>query len=466
MKKNFVVWVFLVLSVGVGASGKTPVPEAEQQARLISFNPIKPAPLSPQLSDQELLLEIARVTWIYFRDLVDKENGLPIDNVYLSGVQSRVGSFTSTTNIGLYLMSLVSAEELGFLSSLEAEDRVKRVLNTLEKLPHWEGQLYNYYETITLEPSRKFVSSVDNGWLAAGFIVARQSFPALSGRIDPMLNAMNFAKLYDPEVGQFYLGYDIEQGQWTTSHYGLLCTEPRLASYLAIAKGDLPREHWYLIFRTLPLDRTWQTQVPQGVNRKMGNSDVFYGYYQKEKIKFVPSWGGSLFEFLMPTLVLDEQSLSPRGLGANNSVAVNEQIHYAIKEKKYPLWGISPCSIPDQMQGYREYGVPYLGTKGYPDEGVITPHVAFLALMVTPKAALANIQQMAAIPGLFGPYGFYDSLNVRSGKISKSYLALDQGMTLISLANYLKEGIIQKRFLSYPPMAGELDLLRNEVFFQ
>lgn len=456
----FLPWVLMA------QAGKPPFPESVQQARLYRFNPGVAKNINNRLEDKEFLTAIAKDTWGYFRDVVDKENGFPLDNVVVSSSETRVMSYTSTTNIGLYLMCIVSAQDLGFISNKEAETRIRRTLAALGKLSRWEGQFFNYYDTITLKATSEFVSSVDNGWLAIGLLVAGQAYPALKQEIDIVLNQIDFSKLYDPGIAQLYGGYDASKSAYSSNHYGLFCTEPRAASYFGIARGQLPENHWYRLFRTLPSDWTWQAQVPKGETKVVGKYTVFYGTYEHGSATYVPSWGGSMFEFLMPTLVLDEQGLSPKGLGANNRMVVQEQIRFALEEKKYPVWGISPCSIPDVPLGYKEYGVPYLGSKGYADGGVITPHASFLALAVDPKSAIANIRKLAGMKGLYGEYGFYDSINVVTGKTSPRFLALDQGMTLIALTNYLEFGSIRERFMTHPQMQEQVGLLSGESFFK
>ncbi len=463
MKKFAGCFFALTMTMAVLAA-RPPLPEAQQQARLNRFKPAQFKTIDSFLPEREFLTQIARDTWGYFRDLVDRETGLPLDNVLVASY-TKVNSYTSTTNIGLYLMSVAGAVDFDFLPRDEALTRLRRLLDTLDKLERWDGQYFNYYETSTLDASGRFVSSVDNGWLAAGLIVARQAFPELEGEIDPLLTQMDFSKLYDPEAGQLYLGYDAGKREPSPSHSGLLCTEPRLASYIGIAKGDLPSAHWYKLFRTLPLDWEWQSQKPKGKIVTKEGVPVFYGYYERNKVRYVPSWGGSLFEFLMPTLVMDEARLSPQGLGANNRVVLDAHIRYALEERRYPVWGLSPCATPDDPMGYKEYGVPYLGAKGYSDEGVVTPHVSFLALAVDPVKAVENIRRLARFRKIYGEYGFYDSLSVRTGKISPRFLALDQGMTFVSLTNYLKGGAIQRRFWSHPQIQAQSRLLRDEVFF-
>jgi hypothetical protein len=460
------VMLSFVFSFSLAAqAGESALSESAQQARLYRFRPEMTKQVKADLPEKDFLKAIAKDTWGYFRDIVDKANGLPLDNVVVSPAETRVMSYTSTTNIGLYLMCIVSAQDLGFISNKEAETRIRKTLATLGKLSRWEGQFFNYYNTITLEATSEFVSSVDNGWLAIGLLVTGQAYPALKSEIDAVLNQLNFTKLYDPDVAQLYGGYDTGKSAYSPNHYGLFCTEPRATSYFGIARGQLPESHWYRLYRTLPADWTWQAQVPKGETKIVGKHTVFCGTYEHGGAKFVPSWGGSMFEFLMPTLVLDEQGLSPEGLGANNRVAVREQIRFALEEKKYPVWGISPCSIPDVVLGYKEYGVPYLGTKGYADGGVITPHASFLALAVDPESAVANIRKLAEMKGLYGEYGFYDSINVVTGKTSPRFMALDQGMTLIALTNYLEFGSIRERFMTHPQMQEHVGLLSGESFF-
>lgn len=465
MKKALSVLLSLPLTLHALA-GRSPVPESAQQARLIRFKPAVTKTLDLNLPDAELLTVIARDTWGYFRDVVDRENGIPLDNVLIAPTHTKVMSYTSTTNIGLYLMAVAAAQDLGFISLAQGEARTGKALDSLKKLPRWEGQFFNYYETITLNPSSPFVSSVDNGWLAAGLVVAAQAYPSLRDAAEALLEELDFSKLYDAEAGQLYVGYETDKRALTKNHYGLLCTEPRVASYIGIAKGDLPVSHWYRVYRTLPADWTWQNQIPRGANRTVDGNEVFYGFYRHDNLRFVPSWGGSLFEFLMPTLVLNEREYSPDGLGANNRAAVEAQIHYARVTKRYPVWGISPCATPDSPQGYKEYGVPFLGAKGYPEEGVVTPHASFLALDAAPEEAIENIRRLASMPGLYGEYGFYDSVNVRTGKTSPRFLALDQGMTLVALANHLKNGTIRNRFMAHRLMKERVGLLSNEVYFE
>lgn len=421
-------------------------------------------------SDEKLLRTIASDTWGYFENLVDKNNHLVVDWIDLDeSKEYRIGDYTSPTNIGLYFLSLVGAYDLNLISKEEAIKRAENTLSVLKKIPRWKGFFYNWYSTTNLQIARKYISTVDNGWLCAGLIVLRQAFPELYNVCSEILEEMDYAVLYDPVEGKLYLGYELNREPPTPTpyHYGQIATEPRVTSLIAIGKGDVPPEHWFRIFRTLPQAWNWQRQKPQGRGyREYMEIDVFEGYYTYKDFKIVPSWGGSLFEFLMPSLVLKEKELAPEGLGLNNLNAIKAHIDYALNEKKYPVWGISPCSTPDgRYGGYHEYGLANLGAKGYPDEGVITPHASILAIDYLPEEVLKNIRQLLKNFDLYGEYGMYDSVDVHTKKVSSRYLCLDQGMIFVSLANYLTKGKIRERFHQDPWIKNVEYLLSMEKFF-
>lgn len=423
------------------------------------------------MPSREMLMAVARDTWGYFRDLVDRRHHLPINYIQIEP-ERRLGDYASTTDIAMYLMSVISAQDLDFIDYPSAVNRVRDTLTTLSHLPSWRGLYYNYYSTTNLQVTRHYISSVDNGWLAAALVVVRQAYPELALMASSLLEPMEFEALYDPKNGQMRLGYEAQQDRISPNHYGLLATEARIISMVAIGKGDVPEQHWFRMFRTLPGAWDWQTQIPKGRYVTYHGFDVFQGYYTYssaggEDVAFVPSWGGSLFEFLMPTLVVDERRLAPHGLGLNNQRAVELHIRYALQERGYPVWGLSPCATPNERHGgYSEFGVTALGSKGYKDEATVTPHVSFLALPVAPKEAEANIRRLISGFTLYGPYGLYDAVDVKTGEVALRYLALDQGMSLIALNNFLNDGAIQRRFAEDPLMARMGPLLAMERFFE
>ncbi|MDP3920106.1 MAG: glucoamylase family protein [Candidatus Omnitrophota bacterium] len=411
------------------------------------------------------LREIARDTWKYFKNARNRNTHLVVDHVRL-GTAPLAADYTSITNIAMDIMGTIAAMDLGFIERKEAVKSIQNTFKTLEKLERWKGFFYNYYNTTTLKPSPKFISSVDSGWLAASLVVVRQAFERELGRqASEFLEAFDFSEFLDPENNQLAIGFDEDKGDLTPHHYGLLASEARVAYLLAIGKGDLSSNVWWFIYRTPPASWAWQNQKPKGEYVTQDGIEYFQGYYTYNKRRFLPSWGGSLFEFLMPTLVLLEREMSPEGLGMNNRIVTEIHREYALQKKKYPLWGLSPASTGDgRGWQYSEYGVRDLAVKGYPDSGVVTPHVSFLALDSLPEEALKNIQDFMDF-NMYGDYGLYDSINLRQQRVNPQYLALDQGMTLIAIANYLKGGSIQERFHADPIGKKAAEIIGKESFF-
>ena len=421
-------------------------------------------------SDRAFLMMMARDTWRFFDEIVDTEHHLPLDTIELGrgtpiGEGGWIGDYTNVTNIGLYLMCLVSAYDLGFLSRDEAIKRIYGTLSTVEKLEHHEsGFLYNYYDTTTLERTSYFVSLVDSGWLDAGIYVIKNAFPEeFAHQTERILRQHNFRFFYDDAKQQMSHGFYSHLGVPSDYTYGSLYQESRASSYIAIGRGEVPVEHWFRMARTFPEDYAWQTQMP--IERRERTTLGFAyegGYYKWKGIEFVPSWGGSMFEALMPTLILDEAKYAPEALGKNNLNYTQIHIRYTLEELGYPVWGMSPCSVPEG--GYSEYGVNVLGSKGY-KAGVVTPHASVLAIEYAPEETIRNLRELVRRYPIYGEYGFYDAVNVTTGLVAHKYLALDQAMILIALNNYLNDGAIRKRFHADPINGKALPLLTEEKFF-
>jgi hypothetical protein len=420
--------------------------------------------------DREFLERVARDTWRGLSELTDRENGLPVDHVSLSASletpDSRVADYTNVTNVGLHLAAVAAAYELGFISESDAIARLSRLLDTLERLETYHGFFFNYYDTTSLERTSNFLSFVDSSWLTAGLMVARNTFPAaLAERSSKLIAAGDYRFFYDDVAQQMSHGYYVNVPTRSEYHYGLLYTEPRLGSLIAIGKGDVPEEHWFALVRTYPPEADWQTQRPQGWRTyRVRGHEIASGTYEWGGERYVPSWGGSMFEALMPTLVLDERRYAPKSLGRNDEVHASVQRRWATEEAGYPVWGLSPAVRP-VGDGYGEYGVKVLGSLGY-GPGAVTPYAAALALGELPQEATADLRELAARYEVYGDYGFYDSVDPRSGKVAHQYLALDQSMILISVANLLKDHCIQKRFAADPIAQRVLPMLGDEDFFE
>ncbi len=370
-----------------------------------------------------------------------------------------------------------------------------------------------------------FLSSVDNGWLATGLKVVAASDPKLRAKADAIRTQMDFSWFYDesagakltadqPVGGQISGGFWVEQPGTTcaqltalkpgtdpvyqTCHrYGAFNTEPRMASYLGIAAGQIPTKHYWGPVRTFyndNCDYSWTETKPIGGWKTYDGIPVFEGALPYRDINVVPTWGGSMFEALMVPLFVPEDQWGPRSWGVNHPLYVRGQIEHGLDDAKYGYWGFSPSNNP--AGGYREYGVDALGMDaGTPDgggytsdqqrtvwnqaygdchggdpapttygNGVVTPHASFLAYRYAPQAALANLAKLRANFDAYGPGGFYDAVDVTSGQVSQRYLSLDQGMVMAALGNALA-GNDMRRYVSKGAMQQKLEpLMREEVF--
>lgn len=432
----------------------------------ITFDEERRDRLQKETDDQRLLKSIAFDTWKFFVNAQEKNTHMIVDHIRL-GAFPLIADYTSVTNIAMDLMSTISAMDFGFISREDAISRVGDMVHSLNKMPKYRNFFYNFYDTKKLSIERPYISSVDSGWLAIALVVTRQAFKAeFEEDINKILDGFDFNEFLDPENNQLVVGLDVPVRNFGQYHYGMLATEARATSLYAIGKGDINRDHWWFLYRTLPEAWKWQSQIPKGRFVVREGVEYFQGYYKKNGKKFVPSWGGSLFEALMPTLVLKERELAPKGLGLNNQRMVELHRDLAYK-KNYPVWGMSPCAISSGRKwAYREYGVPELGGKGYPDLSVITPHVSFLALDALPAEAIKNIRRLLENYQSYGEYGFYDAINLKNKQVNPQYLALDQGMILVALSNYLNKGSIQNRFHADPIGKKIESLLSEETFFE
>jgi hypothetical protein len=417
----------------------------------------------------EFLWRLAGDTWRGLDALSDSEHGLPLDTIAfnhnaLEPGYAFIGDYTNITNISMYLLATVAASDLGLITPDQAQTRLDKTLSTLEKLETFRGFYFNYYDTTTLERTSNFISFVDSSWLTAGLMVVRTAFPKLRERSTRLIEQTDYGWLYDDVEQLMSHGYYVNLHYPSEYHYGLLYTESRMGSLIAIGKGDVPEEHWFKMVRTFPPDYSWQTLAPQErKTKRIRGTEVKGGYYQWRDFKYIPSWGGSLFEALMPTLVVDEKRFAPDSLGVNNEIHATIHRRYALEDLSYPVWGMSPSSTVAR-ESYAEYGVKYLGVKGYKC-GVITPHASALALSTTPEAAISNLRKLASLYDIYGEYGFYDAVDPLTGKVVHKYLALDQGMLFVALANYLKDHSIQEHFASDPIAAKALTIIGEERFF-
>ncbi len=498
-------------------------------ARLISLSRAQAAPQPLNRAERQTLRLTARRTWRFFETFVtEADHFLPPDN-FQEIPHPVVARRTSPTNIGLYLLSVTAAHDLGWISQAAAATRLAQTLQTMQQMPRFRGHLFNWHDTSDLRVlDPPYVSSVDSGNLAGHLIAVAQACeawasapvtdaqglqdaralaqeallaepaPALADllaliaqKVTPeriaqarsladglpegsdaafwtraMIDShdvalpppdtlralaemarrfamdMDFRFLLHPEKKLLSIGFNVTTNALDQNCYDLLASEARLASFFAIAKADVETRHWF---------RLGRAATPIGA----GSALI--------------SWSGSMFEYLMPALVMR----APAGsiLDQTSRRVVQRQRSYA--EGLQQPWGISESAFNardlEMTYQYSNFGVPGLGLKrGLSEDRVIAPYATALAAMVDPKAAVQNFAALAAL-GAQSRFGFYEALDFTASRlpetgafaIVRSVMAHHQGMTITALANVLQMGRLRARFHA-EPMIQAVELLLQE----
>ncbi len=290
------------------------------------------------------------------------------------------------------------------------------------------------------ELSEPLVQEAGDGAPAAAMLVRR--LQAIADRAQQLFREMDFSFLFDPTRKLFSIGFRVRDGTLDPSYYDLLASEARLASFLAIAKGDVAPDHWFRLGRAL-------TPVGRG--------------------SALISWSGSMFEYLMPALVMRAPALSL--LDHTYRLVVARQMSYAA-ELGVP-WGISESAFNardlEQTYQYSSFGVPGLGLKrGLSEDVVVAPYATALGAMIQPEAAVRNFARLRSA-GAAGRYGFREALDYTARRlpegasvaIVKSYMAHHQGMALVALGNVLNDRAMVERFHA-DPIVEATELLLQE----
>jgi cyclic beta-1,2-glucan synthetase len=546
-------------------------------ASLVSRSAETEDSLDVSAEDATTLRQVARRTWSYFETFVTAEQHmLPPDN-FQETPAPVVANRTSPTNIGVYLLSVVSARDFGWIGLAQAVERLENTVTTLERMERHRGHFYNWYETTSLRPLMPlYISSVDSGNLA-GHLVAvaaacnlwseapaahlqgdfegivdaarildrtlddlpddRRSLRPLRARLreriigmvravetlrrEPETSAirtinltvlsgdivklagsiheetgstasedllswavrlaagceahfadahadqnvveglrrrltslrdrtrklafeMDFSFLMREDRKLLSIGYRVAERQLDESCYDLLASEARLTSLFAIAKGDLPNEHWFRLGRPV-------TEIG------------FRGA--------LVSWSGSMFEYLMPPLVMKE----PQGgiLNQSSKLIVKKQISYG-RARQIP-WGISEAAYNardrELTYQYTNFGVPGLGLKrGLSQNLVVAPYATILAAQFNPRAAVKNLHVLKSI-GALGRYGFFDAVDFTPARLPSgdrravvhNYMAHHHGMSVVAIANVIFEGRMRDRFHSDPVIEAAELLLQEKA---
>jgi Putative glucoamylase len=455
-----------------------------------------------------VLRGIAKDTWGFYRKDIDPTTHLPLDNL---GPGSARGTYTSAANIGVYLWAVVAAGDMNLISHRTELSLVRSTLREVRTLKRTHGFLYQWYDTSNgavirnpgdincaqeTTPSQDncyFLSAVDNGWYASGLVVARQALPKVHRLASRLLGQMDFSVFYDnraqvpgcntnpnltddPPTGQMYGGFYVDQGP-AGYHNGALYSDPRIAMYMGMGLHQMPGDVWWRTWRTLPPkqcaadpDFSWQGQwPPQGHWAKIKDPqsgktfNVWEGHYTYPgtHLRYIPTFGGGMFEGLMANDVIPETTWGPHSFGLADERTVAVQIRYATKELSYPVWGMSPSSTADDTGDYGGFGVEGLvlpvgrqlaQCTTCATETTVTPHASFLALATNPQQAMANIHRLQTLyPDVYTRHGgFYDAVNPTTGSVGHRFLVLDQSMIMASIDNALHHRALQRYFAKDP----------------
>ena len=410
-------------------------------------------------SEQEFTIDIAKRTWQFFKKyMTENTNYLPPDN-YQEDRNPKIVMRTSSTNIGLGMMSVVSSYDLNFESFEDSINLLEKMINTICGLQKWNGHLYNWYNLENMQPlTPRFISSVDSGNFVGYLYVVLQFLEEnkfkdgkLSEKISTMIMQVrelidntDFTKIFDYKNNLFSVGFDVEENKLVDSYYDLLASEARQASLVAIAKKDIDVKNWYNLSRTLTV---------------------------LNKYKGLISWSGTAFEYLMPNINIPKYPGSL--LDESCKFMIMSQKEYA-KKLDIP-WGISESAFNlkdlNNNYQYKAFGIPWLGLKrGLADEMVISSYGSILAINEDPKGVIYNLKSLEK-KGMYNKYGFYEAIDYTPNRTQKNqkyetvktYMAHHQALILLSINNLFNNNIFQKRFMKNPEMQAVNILLEERM---
>ena len=326
-------------------------------------------------------------------------------------------------------------EELAAIST-----KLSQTSEEFSELTFWATALVNLAKNFSRDCHTLFPADTEKARQARENFTSRlESIARFCRRIG---KEMDFAFLYDDEKKVLTIGYRPTEGVRDNSFYDLLASEARLASFIAIASGDVEQEHWFRLGRGL---------VGSNGNRAL------------------VSWSATMFEYLMPLIVM--RNYDRTLLDETYRAVVRRQIEYG-EQNKVP-WGISESAYNARdlqlNYQYAPFGVPGLGLKrGLAEDLVIASYATALALPVDPAAAIANLRRLAG-EGMFARYGFFEAVDYTKNRLPpkqisarvEAYMSHHQGMILVAFDNFLNDEVMQKRF-HRDPMIESADLLLQE----
>jgi cyclic beta-1,2-glucan synthetase len=288
---------------------------------------------------------------------------------------------------------------------------------------------------------RIFKAIDDSKWLAGEMLAAGER---LAGQARELSESINMGFLYSSDRRLFSIGYNVSEGRLEHAYYDLLASEARLGSFVAIARGDIPAEHWFAMSRP-------------------------YGAIGRRQVLL--SWTGTMFEYLMPLLFQRSYANTLLEKAARDAVAV--QIAYG-RKRRVP-WGISESASGDldvhRTYQYNAFGVPELGLKrGQVERIVIAPYATLLAVALAPRQTVHNLKRLSGL-GMLNDFGYYEAIDFNHqpdregdhGVIVRTYMAHHQGMEFLALINFLRGNLVQEAFHADPRVRAVEPLLHERI---
>jgi putative glucoamylase/uncharacterized protein DUF3131 len=372
-------------------------------------------------ADREYLQTIMKETWNYLDGHLADKTGFPSDS-------QTGGGNTNTTNIGLYLASVGPAYKLGYLSREDALQRISKIIASVNRLEGKRGFYPNWVDVGGKTAiSEGVLATSDFNKLITGLILVRQVFPELSKEATAIIDRVEWERLYDSKSKDTYWGYDLKKDLPVGKGRFFLASDCRLVVFYMIASGAVPSEVW--------------GQTHQGKIHADGLEFFEPGYHL-----------GGLFMQAIDAIFLNDMTTEA---GCSIADLAWHQIREADR-MGLKAWGWSNCNVPGK--GYTEGGfLPWW---------VVTPHASALVIERYPQHVIANLRQLESM-GLRKPlisntpYGFRDSVDLKTGLVDDRYLCLDQAMLFLSLVNYTEDGMVRKFFAADPLVKSGLKKLEK-----
>ena len=415
----------------------------------------KPEKMQELTKNETLQLKTyCRAMWRFYEEHCTKENNFLIpDNVQETPVY-RTAHRTSPTNIGMMLCAFLAARDFEFINSDELYFLLRNSFDSIDKLEKYEGHLYNWYDTRTLEKIPEyFISTVDSGnfmccitALGQGlrsYLQENKKLNEIIQKCNSLIDNCNMEFLYNKRRNLFRIGYNTEKNEFSDSYFDLLMSEARMTSYFAAASGKVPVDHWKTLDRTLSECRRYSGAV---------------------------SWSGTMFEYFMPAIFIP----------AEKNTLEYESLHFCIYCQKQRVKHLNiPYGISESgyfafdsalNYQYKAHGTDKLALRRFPmDETVISPYSSFLTLSYNPHSALKNLKALEKY-GMYGKFGFFEAIDFtgertdgQKYRIIRSYMSHHIGMSFLSAANCIFNNIMQKRFMQNDFMSRGAGLLEERI---